>query len=256
MSAGFAGFITPGTSNLGRAMTPSFKGGDNLTPTAPCRLLLVDDHKMVRQGLRRLLEDHSDFIRVVGDVDGSHASAEADSTRPDVILIDPHLPTTADGLLAVMAFRKAIPDTKIVVLTLDGDNPDLVYRAIKAGAVGYIPKSSGIDDVLTAIKLVAQGQVYVASPALTSLLDFIANKPEKAADRPGPDDGLTAREREVLVLVSEGKSNRDIADRLFISDSTVRSHLHHILDKLHVTNRVQAAALALGSQRVARDRVN
>src|ERR1700738_2873076 len=113
LTAGFAGSMTSGTSNLGRAMAPSFKGGDNLTPTAPCRLLLVDDHKMVRQGLRRLLEDHADFIHVVGDVDGSRASAMADSTRPDVILIDPHLPSTADGLLAVVAFRKAIPDTKI-----------------------------------------------------------------------------------------------------------------------------------------------
>jgi DNA-binding NarL/FixJ family response regulator len=210
------------------------------------RILIVDDHSVVRQGLRVLLGDCSDMI-VVGEAsDGDIALEKARKLRPDVILMDIRMPH-CDGLEATANIRKHVPDAKIIVLTVEGDRADLVYQSIRAGAVGFITKINDVEEVIRAIRLVALGEAFVASPSLTNLVSFIVSGPEatRPTENASPAESLTAREREVLDLVAQGDSNRTIAEKLSVSESTIRSHLHHILDKLRLTNRVQAAAFAL-----------
>jgi DNA-binding NarL/FixJ family response regulator len=179
--------------------------------------------------------------------DGLEAVARARELRPDVVLMDIRMPN-CDGLQATVQLRQDVPETKIIILTVHGDDPDLVYRALQAGAVGYIPKISDIDEVIQAIRRVAHGEAVVASPSLTSLVRFIVRTPEPASPVSGGVDKLSTREHEVLELVALGKSNREIAQHLYLSESTVRSHIHNILDKLHLDNRVQAAAFSLKLQ--------
>jgi DNA-binding NarL/FixJ family response regulator len=218
------------------------------------RILIVDDHNVVRQGLRVLLGDCTDMV-VVGEAsDGNIALEKARNLRPDVILMDIRMPV-CDGLEATANIRKHVPEAKIIVLTVEGDRADLVYQSIRAGAVGYIPKISDVEEVIRAIRLVARGEAFVASPSLTSLVSFIVSGPDQSRppEKTVPADTLTLREREVLDLVAQGDSNRTIAEKLSVSESTIRSHLHHILDKLRLTNRVQAAAFALRTARPESD---
>ncbi len=222
---------------------------------ASCRLLIVDDHKMVRQGLRALLGDCSDFV-VVGEAeDGAEALTRARQLRPDVILMDLRMPGV-DGLQATANIRRELPEVKIVVLTVHGDDSELVFRALKAGAVGYVPKIGDIEEVMRAIRAVVQGQAFVAPPSLTSLVKLIVKTSETPPTngKEQASEQLSAREREILELVAQGHSNREIAERLYVSESTVRSHLHNILSKLQLQNRVQAAAYVLRTQRTAGDK--
>jgi DNA-binding NarL/FixJ family response regulator len=221
------------------------------------RILIVDDHSVVRAGLQVLLRDCPDFAVVGEAADGEVAIELARQLRPDVILMDLRMPR-CDGMQATAAIRKDVPESKIVILTVEDDRADIVYQAIRSGAVGYIPKVSDVDDVIQAIRLVARGEAFVALPALTRLINFIVSAPEPvpSGERPAPTDGLTLREREVLALVANGKSNRQIAEQLSLTQSTVRSHLHNILDKLQLANRVQAAAFVLKQARPPINRID
>jgi len=204
-----------------------------------------DDHALVRAGIRTLLEKLPD-VTIIGEAgDGLEAIERVRLLRPDVILMDHQMPRL-DGVQATARIREFLPEARIIILDVHGDDPKLMYQAIRTGAMGYVPKTSTSDDLINAIRLVAQGHAALPAPSLTRLVDFIVSSSGEAPSNERVRDGLSDREQEVLNLVAEGKSNREIADSLYISESTVRSHLHNILSKLNLANRVQAAAFALG----------
>ena len=203
------------------------------------RILIADDHAVVREGLRTLIGSEPD-LRLVGEAtDGEEAVQQAQALRPDVILMDLLMPRK-DGLEAIAEITEENPEARILVLTSFADD-DKVFPAIKAGALGYVLKDSLPDQLLQAIHDVAQG-VSSLHPTIALKLIREINQP---SDLPPVVDPLTKREVDVLKLVAQGLSNQQIAERLIISEWTVRKHVHNILDKLHLANRTQAALYAL-----------
>lgn len=205
----------------------------------PIRVLIVDDHAIVRKGLQALLTEIDD-IEVVGEAgDGQEAITRAESTAPDVILMDIVMPTM-DGVAATRRIRERQPEARILALTSFAAD-DKLFPAIKAGALGYLLKDSDPADLVEAIREVHRGE--------PSLHPRIARKVLRELGRPSSQpqtpDPLTERELEVLRLVAKGLDNQQIGDALTIAEVTVRSHVSHILSKLHLANRVQAALYAL-----------
>jgi NarL family two-component system response regulator LiaR len=206
---------------------------------APIRVLVVDDHIIVRKGIRALLEECED-IQYVGEAsNGLEAIQQAERVKPDVILMDLLMPEM-DGIQAIRHISAQYPDVRILVITtFSGD--DQVFPAIKAGAHGYLLKDSGSEQLLQAIR-----QVYRGEP---SLHPDIARKMMQEIKQPAlvktAPDPLTAREVEVLSLLAEGLDNKEISEQLVVTEVTVRSHISRILDKLHLANRVQATLYAL-----------
>jgi NarL family two-component system response regulator LiaR len=205
----------------------------------PIRVLVVDDHVIVRQGIRALLAEYED-VEVVGEAgDGVEAVQAAESLKPDVILMDLIMPQM-DGIEATRRISEQWPEARVlVVTTYNGD--DLVFPAIKAGARGYVLKDAGASELVGAIRQVYRGEPSLHPDIARKLLNEIR---EPTPDRPTPD-ALTAREVEVLRLLAEGLENQEIAERLIVAEVTVRSHISRILDKLHLANRVQATLYAL-----------
>jgi two-component system, NarL family, response regulator LiaR len=207
--------------------------------TTDIRVLIVDDHAIVRKGIRALLSEASGF-EVVGEVgDGQAAVLAADELQPDVILMDLLMPGM-DGIEATRQITSRQPKTRILVLTsFAADNK--VFPAIKAGATGYLLKDSSPEELVRAIRQVHHGEPSLHPSIARKLLQEIARPAEL---QPAPE-ALTAREMEVLRLIAQGLSNQEIADRLVVSEATVRAHVSRILGKLHLASRTQAALYAV-----------
>lgn len=206
--------------------------------TEPIRVLVVDDHPVVCAGLRSLLADAAD-VSVVGEaVDGRQAVEEAARCRPHVILMDLRLPELS-GIEATRCILAARPETAVVVLT--GEDADAeVLAAVEAGALGYVPKTAQRGELVEAVRRVARGEAWL-TPRLTRQL-LARFRPRSGGVEV---EALTPREHQVLELLARGASNHTIADRLGIAPITVRTHVGHVLDKLGVSNRVEAALYAL-----------
>jgi NarL family two-component system response regulator LiaR len=203
------------------------------------RVLVVDDHAIVRKGIRALLATEP-AVDVVGEArDGQEAIKQADLLEPDVILMDLVMPGT-DGLEATRRIMARQPRMRVLVLTsFDGD--DKVFPAIRAGALGYLLKDSGPNELLDAIQQVYQGESWLHPAIARKLVRQLSQPGERGV---GPD-ALTEREVEVLRFVAKGWSNRDISEQLTISEATVRTHVSNILGKLNLGSRTQAALYAL-----------
>ncbi len=203
------------------------------------RVLITDDHAIVRKGIRALLATEPD-IEVVGEAgDGAEAVAQAQALKPDVVLMDLVMPRM-DGIEATRTITGLLRDTRILVLTSFAAD-DKVFPAIKAGALGYLLKDSGPFDLLQGIRSVHRGQPTL-EPSIASKVLFELAHPAK---EPLTTDPLTAREMDVLRLVAQGRSNREIAEKLVITELTVSTHVSNILGKLHLASRTQAALFAL-----------
>ncbi len=210
---------------------------------APIRILLADDHHLFRAGLATLLEREDDLTIVAQAENGAEAVTLAEETHPDVALLDIQMPI-CNGLETTRRLLVRQPTVKIIMLTIS-DRDDDLFTSIKSGAQGYLLKGSiSAADLITAVRRVAAGEAIIAPALVPRLLtEFTALSQQAAQTSPVPAlDKLTRRERETLELVAQGLKNREIAARLFISENTVRTYLRNILDKLHVRNRLQAAA--------------
>jgi two-component system, NarL family, response regulator LiaR len=206
---------------------------------APIRVLITDDHAIVRKGIRALLATEPD-IRVVGEAsNGAEAVAQARVLRPDVILMDLVMPAM-DGIEATRAITADQTGARVLVLTSFAAD-DKVFPAIKAGALGYLLKDSGPAELVQAIHQVHRGEPSLDPSIARKVLDELTH-PQKA---PPTVDPLTEREVDVLRLIAQGKSNKEIADKLVVAEMTVRKHVSNILGKLHLASRTQAALYAL-----------
>jgi NarL family two-component system response regulator LiaR len=207
--------------------------------TAPIRVLIADDHAILRKGIRALLSTEPD-IEVVGETgDGLETVAQAAALCPDVILMDLVMPEM-DGIEATRRITAEQPGVHILVLTSFATD-DKVFPAIKAGALGYILKDSGPAELVQAIHQVYRGQPSLEPSIALKMLQELSHPPQ----RPPTPEPLSERELEVLRLLAQGKSNREIANQLVITELTVRTHVSNILGKLHLASRTQAALYAL-----------
>jgi NarL family two-component system response regulator LiaR len=207
--------------------------------SAPIRVLICDDHTIVRKGIGALLSTQPDVV-VVGEAgDGAEAVRQAEALNPDVILMDLVMPEL-DGIEATRRITAQLADAHVLVLTSFAAD-DKVFPAIKAGALGYLLKDSKPEELLQAIHQVARGEPSL-EPSIARKVLFELHHPPKAPPTPEP---LTERELEVLRLVAQGLSNREIAERLDITERTVCTHVSNILNKLHLASRTQAALFAL-----------
>lgn len=213
------------------------------------RVMLADDHQLFRAGIASLLEREPD-IEVVGQApNGAEAVQLGQQLQPDVALLDIQMPVMG-GLDAARQLLTQRPQLKIIMLTISDSDRDL-FTAVKAGAQGYLLKgSTSTQELVTAVRQVAAGEAIIAPtlvPLLLAEFSHLSQEQEVNQAAAEPEEALhqvlTERELEVLHQVSQGLTNREIAAKLFISENTVRSHLRNILDKLHVQNRLQAAAL-------------
>lgn len=205
------------------------------------RILLVDDHEVVRLGLKALLERNSNF-EVVGEAGNAREAIElVDSLAPDVIVLDIRLPG-GSGIEACQEITTKHPEAKVIMLTSYAED-EMLFSAIRAGAAGYVLKQIGGEDLVRAIQAVGRGEALL-DPAVTQR---IFQEVRKAAreEEASAFSALTQQEKHVLLLVSEGKTNREIAKALFLGEGTVRNYVSSILSKLGVSNRAEAAAYAV-----------
>ena len=208
------------------------------------RILLADDQPLVRAGLRTILQEEAD-LRVVGEAeDGVQATALVANLRPDVVLMDVRMPNL-DGLEATRRITTGDHPPRIVILTTF-DLDEYVYEALKAGASGFLLKDADADELVRAVRVAAAGDALLA-PSVTRRLIARFSGQGMIRQVAANLESLTEREREVLQMVARGLSNGEIAGRLFLGETTVKTHVAHILDKLELRDRVQAVVLAYES---------
>lgn len=208
------------------------------------RILIADDHPMMREALRTALEDESDLL-VIGEAsNGMEAIALAETHHPDVILMDLLMPGM-NGLEAIAHLVEADPNIKILVVTSLEDE-EKVTAAIQTGALGYFPKTAPRSFLLEAIRKVADGVPYLPAGIAKKLFSSLRNMKPVLPARSAVDEPLTARQEEILSLLGEGRSDQEIGGILHLSDATVRSHVHRVVQRLGLKNRAQAVAYANG----------
>ncbi len=208
----------------------------------PIQVLLADDHKLLREGLRRILEFDGEIEVVAEAGDGVEAVRLAGVHNPEVVLMDINMPGM-NGVEATRAIKAQFPRIAVLVLTIHEDR-EYLLEVIKAGAAGYVLKDIEPDRLIEAIKLVQAGE-SVVSPGLTVKLIAELNTGRTHEAHPASDNPLSAREQEVLELMAEGIGNREIAERLFVSEKTVKNHVTSIFRKLDVSDRTQAVVQAV-----------
>ncbi|MBI2324572.1 MAG: response regulator transcription factor [Chloroflexi bacterium] len=209
----------------------------------PIKILIVDDQALFREGLASLIATQPD-MRVVGQAnDGAEALEQVEDLRPDLILMDVRMPRV-DGLEATRRIKSLVPDAKIVMLTIS-DLAQELFDAMRHGAAGYLLKNMKARRLFDEIRGVMRNEVALSPYLAGRILKEMTRQREYEAVAKGIELGLTAREKEVLGYVVAGLSNKEIGAKLFITESTVKRHLHSILEKLHMENRVQAAAYAM-----------
>ena len=203
-------------------------------------VLIVDDHEVVRLGLKSALEAETDIV-VVGDAsDGASGVSEAEAHRPAVVLMDVRMPEM-DGIEACRAIRESLPDTRVVMLTSYTDD-DAVMSSIMAGACGYLLKNTGKAELVEAVRRASRGESLLDPAITTPIMSRLRELSAKEEDREVAL--LSDREREILGLVARGLTNRQIAESLIISPNTVRNHVSRILEKLDMSRRSEAASFA------------
>ncbi len=206
------------------------------------RILLVDDHEVVRLGLKALLEHHAQF-EVVGEASTAKEAVEQVARlHPEIVLMDIRLPGTS-GIEACEEIIKLYPETRVIMLTSYAED-EMLFSAIRAGASGYILKQIGGEDLVRALEAVGRGESML-DPAVTQRVFQEVRRAVKEEEA-SAFANLSQQERHVLLLVSEGKTNREIAKALFLGEGTVRNYVSSILSKLGVSNRAEAAAYAVG----------
>lgn len=200
-------------------------------PTERIRVLSVDDHPLLRAGIAAIVDDAADMEIVAQAASGREAVEVFRASRPDVTLMDLRMPDI-DGIDAMVAIRAQAPEAKVIILTtFEGDAE--ARRALASGARGYLLKSAAPDDILDAIRHVHAGRKRIPPQVAATLAEHVA------------DESLTGREREVLRLVADGNRNRDVAERLCISEETVKAHVKHVMEKLGANDRTQAVSIAV-----------
>ncbi|HEX9674995.1 MAG TPA: response regulator transcription factor [Anaerolineales bacterium] len=207
--------------------------------TGRIRVLVVDDHPIVRKGIRHLLETEPEIEMVGEAANGREAVRKFVDVKPDVVLLDLVMPEL-DGIGAILAIKLAADHARILVLTTFASD-DKLFPAIRAGALGYLLKDTEPEELVQAIKRAHSGEISLSPAIAQKVLNEISGSP----DRPLTADPLTGREVEVLGLLAKGLANRQIAEQLVISEATVRTHVGNILGKLHLASRTQAALYAL-----------
>ena len=217
------------------------------------RVLLVDDHVLFRRGMASLLREREEFDVVGEAMDGREAIQKARELMPDVILMDISMPKM-DGIEATRSIKQELPYLKIVMLSASEEESDL-FEAIKSGAQGYLLKKIEPQELFAMLKGVVQGDAPISRAMAAKILGEFAHQARRTAEPSSPAANLSPREKEVLDLVTQGKSNKEIAAALAIAENTVKNHLKNILEKLHLENRVQAATYALREGLVEKTRV-
>ncbi|MGV4981054.1 response regulator [Streptomyces sp. NPDC001709] len=212
------------------------------TEQDPIRVFLLDDHEVVRRGLTDLLDAEPD-IRVVGDADtAEHALVRGPALRPHVAVLDVRLPD-GDGITVCRELRSRMPELACLMLT-SFDDEDALLDAIMAGASGYVLKQIKGSDLVSAVRTVASGQSMLDPATTARLMRSLRTDPAETASLPPELAGLSPRERDILALIGDGLTNREIGKRLYLSEKTVKNHISRMLAKLGVQRRVQAAVLA------------
>jgi DNA-binding NarL/FixJ family response regulator len=208
---------------------------------AVARLVIADDHDLARSGLRSILQSEHD-LEIIGEATNGKVAVEiCRRTRPDLVLMDLQMPKRS-GLMATRMLKQELPDTKIIMLTIY-ESPRYLSEALKAGAAGYVLKGAASQEIVGAIRKVLRGEPLPPPEALTRQVHPIAEDIEVPA-KPPPEH-LTPRELEILNLLAEGKTNRQIARTLMVSPGTVKIHVGHIITKLAVSDRTQAVVRAI-----------
>jgi DNA-binding NarL/FixJ family response regulator len=205
------------------------------------RILLVDDHEIVRLGLKSLLDRHTKFQVVAEASTGDEALQKVEQYKPDIVVMDIRLPG-GSGIKACGEITEKYPDTKVIMLTSYAED-EMLFSAIRAGASGYMLKQVGNDELIKAIEAIGRGEALL-DPAVTQRVFQEVRKAAREEEALAFSD-LTDQEKQVLIHVSEGKTNREIAKALYLGEGTVRNYVSSILSKLDVSNRAEAAAYAV-----------